>query len=761
MLPLVRAQSEGGEIRLLVADPAGLALPSASGTLVSDLSHTRRAFVTDARGRFAFERLPFGVYRLTVAHPSFQNAAQLIEVRSIVPHDVEVRMAIETASTQVSVTASATLLDTRGVGAVYTSGAQQLAEQQSSIPARGLLDLVNMQPGWLFEGNAVLHPRGSEYQTLFVVDGIALDENRSPGFAPELNLDAIDSVSVLTAAFPAELGRKLGGVVEVTTAKDLRQGFHGAAQIDGGSFGTAGAALDASYGWTGGMFTLSGYGDRTDRYLDPPVLGNFNNSAALDGLAAAWDADLSPADRVGVSAGADRARFEVPNENLQQSVGQRQDRDTAQELGRAAWTHVISPALLLSVRASFEHLAADLWSNQLSTPIVVAQQRQFRRTAFASALSAEYGHHDMKFGGDALYTPVSEALQYQITDPLFFDPGTPLQFIFSGRRPDSEQSLFAQDSMRYGNLTVSAGVRLDRYSFVVKDTALSPRLGAAWSLPRWKSVLRVSWDRVFITPAMENLLLVSSPQVDVVDQAVLRIPIQPSRGNLYEAGFSRALLGASRLDVSFYRRGFSNYADDDVFLNTGVSFPIAFNRAVIRGVDLKLDLPRWGRLSGFVSYSNMLGIAWLPVAGGLFLDDDAADAIGATGSFPISQDQRNTVRALARYQLLPRLWISAGAQYGSGLPAEVDASQIPSLTSEYGAQIVSRVNFSAQRVRPNFSLDASLGADVWRRESRTLTFQVAGENLSDRLNLIDFDGLFSGTAVGPPRSVNARLRFTY
>ncbi len=45
-------------------------------------------------------------------------------------------------------------------------------------------DLVNSQPGWLYEGNAVLHPRGSEYQTQFVVDGIPLTDNRSPGFGP-------------------------------------------------------------------------------------------------------------------------------------------------------------------------------------------------------------------------------------------------------------------------------------------------------------------------------------------------------------------------------------------------------------------------------------------------------------------------------------------------------------------------------------------------------------------------------------------------
>ncbi len=89
-------------------------------------------------------------------------------------------------------------------------------------------DLVNSQPGWLYEGNAVLHPRGAEYQTQFVVDGIPLTDNRSPGLGPEIDADDVDSVSVYTAGIPAEFGRKMGGVIEVNTLKEAKPGMHGA-----------------------------------------------------------------------------------------------------------------------------------------------------------------------------------------------------------------------------------------------------------------------------------------------------------------------------------------------------------------------------------------------------------------------------------------------------------------------------------------------------------------------------------------------------
>lgn len=753
------AQLETGEIRVSVTDPSGLPLPSSTGLIVSNASGTQRTFATDDQGRFTFAHLPFGVYRLTIEHSGFQKYSALVGVQSSIPRELTAKMTIEPISEEVNVSDAATLLDAHRTGVVYSAGSQLIQEEQSAQPGRGILDLVNMQPGWIFEANGVLHPRGSEYQTLFVVDGVPMDENRSPGLAPEFDDNDVQSMSVLTGTYPAEYGRKLGGVVEVTTGKDIRQGFHGAAEADGGSFDTGGGFFSGSYGWNRSQVTISAFGNRTDRYLDPPVLGNFRNSATLNGITAIYDQDLSASDRIHLSVHRRQTQFEVPNENLQQAAGQLQNRNSLEDFGEVGWDHLISANLLFAVRASVEDLSANLWSNSFATPIIAAQQRGFRRSYLRAALSANKSHHDLKFGGDAYYAPVTEALQYQITDPSFFDDGTPLTFNFNDRRLDREQSLFAQDTMRYGNFTLSAGLRYDHYSLVVKANAWSPRTGIAWYWPKADLLFRFSFDRVFITPAMENLLLSSSPQVDVVDPDVLRIPVQPSRGNFYEAGFSKGIFGKMRLDTSFYKRTFNNYADDDVFLNTGISFPISFHSADIKGIDVKLDLPKWRGFSGFLSYSNMIGTARLPAVGGLFLGD--LGEISGTGSFPVSQDQRNTARARLRYQVHPRIWIATTAQYGSGLPSEADSGDILSLIQQYGQQIVDKVNFSAGRVRPNFSFDASLGVDVWKREHRALTFQITAQNLTDRLNVINFAGLFSGTAIAPPRSVDAKLRYNF
>jgi hypothetical protein len=136
------------------------------------------------------------------------------------------------------------------------SDANQYLATQSTDEAGNLVakrlplqELVNSQPGWLYEGNAVLHPRGSVYQTQFVLDGNPLTDNRSPGSGPEIEADGVESMAIYTAGFPAEYGRKMGGVVEVNTFREVRDGLHGQTVVSGGSFDTVGAFSRVQYGW--------------------------------------------------------------------------------------------------------------------------------------------------------------------------------------------------------------------------------------------------------------------------------------------------------------------------------------------------------------------------------------------------------------------------------------------------------------------------------------------------------------------------------
>jgi hypothetical protein len=212
-----------------------------------------------------------------------------------------------------------------------------------------------------------------------------------------------------------------------------------------------------------------------------------------------------------------------------------------------------------------------------------------------------------------------------------------------------------------------------------------------------------------------------------------------------------------RLDVTHFDREMTNFADDNLLLNTGVSFPIAFQNAHIRGTELKLELPRWRSVSGFISYGNMVGVGSLPITGGLLLGADAATALTSRDRFPISQDQRHTFRSRVSYELSPRAWIALASSYGSGLPVEFPGDRDQAI-AQYGERIVDRVDLLRGRVRPSASVDTSASVVVLKTRKQRVRVQADVINLTNRLNVINFAGLFSGTALAPPRSLALRLQ---
>jgi hypothetical protein len=754
------AQQDRGELRIEVRDPQGAALV-AGGELVSLGNQFRLNFRVGEDGRYVAQSLAFGVYRVSLTHRGFVPSTQSVEIRSMVPQQLSVTLGLTPVETQIQVEEAETLVDPSRTGTVYTIGSQSISEQSSPQPGRGILSVVDTQPGWLYEANGVLHPRGSEYDVQFVVDGLPLTANRSPAFAPPFESGDVESMRVMTADFPAEYGRKLGGVVEITSPKNAPAGLHGEFDADGGSFSTGSAHAALLYSNGPNRFSVSGDGFHTDRYLDPPVLGNYTNRGNAGGFSGSYERDFSSGDRLFLTVTQHAVRYLVPNELVQQQAGQREDAAQDETSVQMRYTHTFSPDLLLSVAGSVRDATALLSSNAQSTPVSVSQARGYREGYVRVDLAGHHGRHEWKTGVDGIFSPVHEELQYKITDPTQFGPGIQSPFQFSDRRWDMEPSAYVQDQIRMGKWNLSAGLRFDHYGFAVNESAWSPRIGISRFIPSLNLLLHGSYDRVFQTPAIENLLLASSPQLDSVSPLVLRLPVRPGRANYYEVGFTKSLAGKLRVDGNIFRRDFHNFPDDDTLLDTGVSFPIAFSTAEIYGEEVQIGVPNWGRFSGFVSYANQEGVGQGPVTGGLFLGDKAANA-SDTSKFPISQDQRNTVRAHVRFQAVQRLWFAASAGYGSGLPVNLDQRiDFNAALAQYGAAILSKVNFAAGRVRPNFSVDAAAGATFYHKEGKDLSIQFEANNLTDRINILNFASLFSGTAVAPPRSVSARLKAAF
>ncbi len=756
----LRAQSNMGEVHLRVIDPNGLGVKTIV-ELVSEANEFHTALATDDSGLVIAKRLPFGLYRVQIEQQGFDPVSMPIEVRSAIPHDYSIRLVISGLNTTVTVQVTQTLIDPYRAGSENEIGAETIQTRATSLPGRSLQDLINSEPGWLYEGNAVLHPRGSEYQTQFVVDGIPLTDNRSPSFGPEIEADDVQSMNIYTAGIPAEFGRKMGGVIELNTLKDAQPGLHGQIVLDGGSFDTAGAFARVQEAWKNNVLGANASGSATSHYLNPVVPENYTNQGTTGDFGLHYERELTPADQLGFIVRHSFSRFQIPNEQVQQSAGQRQYGENVETMGIASYRHVFSANMLASVRGMVRDTQNGLSSNPVSTPVMAFLDNDFREGYFNASLAIHHGRHELKFGVDSDALFLHEYFHDVITNPSRFDPATPATFAFTGSRPEIDQSAYAQDLIRLGNWTVSAGLRWDHYQLLVNENALSPRVSVARFFPDAGLVLHASYDRVFQTPSSENILLSSSSQVVSLSDNVLRLPVEPSHANYFEMGATKSLFSKLRFDTNYFRRYVNDVADDDQILSTAVSFPIAFNKAVIYGAEGKIEIPKWGRVSGFASYSYMVGNVWLPVTGGLFLGDDASNALSQiTGHLPVSQDQRHTARVRMRYQIATRFWVAGSAEYGSGLPFEFTGTYQQAL-AQYGPSVVNRLDFVRGRVRPSFAVDASVGAGLSKRDRFATTVEGDFENLNNRLNVMDFGGLFSGNAIAPSRSYFVRLQTSF
>ena len=810
LLPLiVQAQRNTGELHLTVTDPSGLVLKS-TVELVSEANDYRYTFTTDDQGNLDARRLPYGIYQLRIQAQGFAPLSESVEIRSALPLDRTIQLKVAAVSESLNVSASATLIDPYRAGSVNEMGLETIQNRPTALPGRSMQDLVNSEPGWLYEGNAVLHPRGSEYQTQFVVDGIPLTDNRSPSFGPEIEADDVESIDIYTAGIPAEFGRKMGGVIEVNTLKNEDPGFHGQLTLFGGSYDTAGINTQDQYTWNKNTFGLSASGNMTGHYLNPVVPENYTNNGTTGSFSLSYERELTPKDRLTLIVRHELARYQIPNELVQQNGaylpnadntvgcppvppddepsdcvfvpgGQLQTGDNFETMGSIAYQHTFSSDSIGVLRGMSRDTSTDFSSNPASWPVIATQHNDFKEIYFNGSFSVHHGRQEFKAGveSDAIF--LHENTSYLIpdcADPN--DPQCPINlgildsgattFTFTGSRPDLEQSAYVQDLIRLGNWTVNAGLRWDHYQLLLNQNAVSPRLAVSRFFPTIGLNIHASYDRIFQTPSFENILLSSSSAAEAIDTSVpaLQLPVQPSHGNYYEVGATKGFFGKLRLDANMFRRQVNNYADDSQILSTGISFPIAFDHAILYGAEGKLQLLQWKGFSGFASYSYIVGNSWYPVTGGLFLgvsntcftQPAGETCLPLNGHFPDSQDQRNTVRARVRYQVAPRLWIAVGADYNTGLPFQPDLTP-QQYATEYGQVVINHLNFNLGRINPYFTQNASLGVDLYNREKHSIRLQADVANLGNTLEVIDFGGLFSGNALGPSRQYTFRLVTTF
>jgi len=213
---LASAQTTNGTITGHVADSQGLALPGVTVNATSPNLQGARTVVTSENGDFVLSLLPSGTYTLSFELSGFQtvNKTATLAPTQTLPLDATMGPAAVSETVNVVGRAADVLTQTSQVA---TNFKQDLI---ASLPTnRDINAVLLMAPA--------VHPSGPSgaysiagsmsFESLFMVNGVTVNENLR-GQANNLYIeDAIQETTVASAGVSAEFGRFGGGVVNVIT----------------------------------------------------------------------------------------------------------------------------------------------------------------------------------------------------------------------------------------------------------------------------------------------------------------------------------------------------------------------------------------------------------------------------------------------------------------------------------------------------------------------------------------------------------------
>jgi hypothetical protein len=308
------AQSNSGTIHGSVLDPSGAVIAGAAVTIENPVSHYSRIAVSDSQGKFELENLPYNNYHLTAVAPGFQAATEDINVRSAVPMELKVSLALGKETQTVTVEAGADLIENTSTS--HTDVDRGLfdklpLESQSSE----LSSLVTISvPGIAADSNGLFHSFGDHASNSFSLDGQPITDQQSKVFSNQIPLDAVQSMEVIQGAPPAEYGDKTSLVINVTTRSGLGQTQpHGDVTASYGSFGTSNEGFDLAYGGQKWGNFISANGLNTSRFLDGPEFTVMHDHGNEQNLFDRVDFKPSSADTLSVNLGFTRSWFQTPN----------------------------------------------------------------------------------------------------------------------------------------------------------------------------------------------------------------------------------------------------------------------------------------------------------------------------------------------------------------------------------------------------------------------------------------------------------------
>lgn len=782
LTPLAAASAASGVVSGRVTDDQGQPVAKATLILSNPVSGYRQRVRTDAKGAFAFQNVPFNTYHLDTQAAGLLPGHLDIDVHSQLP--LVVPIALKPEGAVVVVEENLRLVEDHP-STHLDIDKSAIERTPAAVQSRAMEGILLATPGFIPDENGRFHFRGSHGQMTYVVDGIPVSDQMHATFSNSLDPSQVEAMEVITGGISAEYGGKPVVVVNLTTKSGLGtpNGFEGTATLGVSRFATTEVGFSARGGKEASGWFVSGAASESDRFLDPVNFENLHNHGRTARVFSRFDWILGGQDTLRFSLSGGRTDRQVANLASQDLRGQDQRAMTSDVNASLAWAHLFNDSRSLDASVFYRGSRARLDPTEPLAegftagghpdfPTWARQDRSLDNVGLQLALTQRWGGANLlKAGFSHIVFPLHERFGFAITDDSLVAgptdalyPYTPAGgghlFRFDGGLRPTLTSAFIQNDLHLGACFLALGLRHDTYTVAeITDRQLQPRVGASYRVDATGTVLRASYDRLMILREHENLALSLSQQAwDLGPYAGSpRQPLRPEHQDSFSYGVEQQLGKAGRVMVEYWEKRSRHAGDNAQFLNTGVLFPVAADRGIFRGANLRLDLVPVRGWSGYLSLGRTRAIFQAPLVGGLQLEAPEA----APGErFLIDHDQKLSAQVGIVFEQ-GGLTAQVVGRYDSGLVASDPAQVTGNPDYAFGRAYVRLDSEGTWRIRPRTTWDLSLG-QTWPLAGREKLFLgVDLLNATDEKGLYNFLSTFGGTHVVPPRTWAVHLKWSF
>src|ERR1043166_9692724 len=234
------AQVSSGNVRGIVTDPNGAAVPNAKVTITQKSTNVSSTTQTTGSGEFEFKNLlPADDYSISVEAQGFKALTlNDVKVQLNQTTDVPAQLTAGGVGETVEVTVGgAELVDTTTQNLSKTFSDRQVVELAQSSTGLGVYNLALIAPNVVSSGGVGVGSGGSvggqrARNNNFVVDGIDNNDKSVTGPQVYISPETVQEFNLLSNQYSAEFARSTGGQFILTTKSGTNQ-FHGTAYFFG------------------------------------------------------------------------------------------------------------------------------------------------------------------------------------------------------------------------------------------------------------------------------------------------------------------------------------------------------------------------------------------------------------------------------------------------------------------------------------------------------------------------------------------------